>query len=150
MTAKLSTPGLDALKAWATGINGRYELQVIPESSDTADKLKWLKDAGRDFFQVTPSMEQAVVRFLRADLPAVLTGGGNLRAEQTLAKAADAAKATVVLRFENNGNDVQGMTALSPRYLAWKLAKGLPGLIGVAHETLRKAIKNSTFQWVKR
>lgn len=144
MSVKRSTPRLDGITSWVREIGATYRVHVEPDTPETAHKLAWLKKGGRDFLQETPALQQAVARYLKANVARVLTSGGNLRTAETLQVAGDAIKAHVLLRFAHGGNDVT-LAALSPAYAAYKRAAGLDPRIGVATKLLLDAIRASRF-----
>ncbi len=116
MTVTRSTPNLDRLLADLSRLKGAvFEIRGLSKLSEI--KLATLKRDGRDFIQVTPAMEQQVVRFMRG----ALSGGARLSINQLLSTVPRALKTFISLRLRNGGNDAKGrLRPLNPDYAAYK------------------------------
>lgn len=116
MTVTRRTPNLDNLLASLSRLRGAvFEIRGISQLSKI--KLATLKRDGRDFIEVTPAMEQQVVRFMRG----ALSGGARLSINQLLSTVPRAIKTFISLRLRNGGNDVRSrLRPLSRDYAASK------------------------------
>lgn len=116
MTVTRKTPNLDNLLTSLSRLRGAvFEVRGISELSKL--KLATLKRDGRDFIEVTPAMEQQVVRFMRG----ALSGGARLSINQLLSTVPRAIKTFISLRLRNGGNDVRSrLRPLSRDYAAYK------------------------------
>lgn len=124
------TPKLDKAQQLMRDMQGRW--RIVPRvSSDSSDKLGWLAARDRDFLQVTTSMEQSCVRFVRAEL----SFEPSASARKLLDAAAQGARAQVLLRFDRQGVDVR-LRPLTARYLARKVLLRLDRRIGIATRAL--------------
>jgi hypothetical protein len=143
VTVERKTPAFDALRNLAAQVGGTRVLRVdLPE--EEAVKLDNLVATGRPFTKVTPALQQAIVRYVRAQAGAVLTGAGNIRQDVFWRVAADAVKAHVLLRFRAQGNDVH-LRSLKPGYREWKALHGLDPRIGFATGALYRALESATW-----
>ncbi len=145
MSFKRSTPALDATIKAVNEIGGRYELRVEPARDEDASKLAWLASKGRNFLRITPSLQQSMVRFARAELAFEPT----MSARKLLDAAAQGAKAQVILRFTAQGNDVQ-LKPLTAAWLARKVAKGLDRRIGIATGALLNSLDSARWVLIRR
>lgn len=145
MTFTRSTPALDAAIKAVSELGGRYELRVEPAREEDASKLAWLANKGRNFLRITPSLQQSMVRFARAELAFEPT----MSARRLLDAAAKGAKAQVILRFTAQGNDVQ-LKPLTAQWLARKVAKGLDSRIGIATGELLQSLDSARWVLIRR
>ena len=118
------------------------EVSAVPEglSQASKDKLEHLRLSGRDFFQVTPALEQAAIRYAKAAIQTALVGGKRLKKEQLWAAMAEGVGKQILLRFENGGNDAS-FIPLASSTLAQKSHKGQPATIGVATGKLESEMR---------
>jgi len=145
MSWKRSTPALDAAIKAISEIGGRYELRVEPAREQDASKLAWLASKGRNFLRITPSLQQSMVRFARAELEFQPT----MNARKLLDAAAQGARAQIILRFTAQGNDVQ-LRPLTAQWLARKVARGWDRRIGIATGELLNSLDSARWFLVRR
>jgi hypothetical protein len=142
---KRSTPALDAAIKAVNEIGGRYELRVEPARDEDASKLAWLAGRGRNFLRITPSLQQSMVRFMRAELEFEPT----MSARKLLEAGAQGAKTQVILRFTAQGNDVT-LKPLTAQWLARKVARGLDRRIGIATGELLNSLDSARWVLIRR
>lgn len=141
MPVERHTPQLDALLNLVQQLGGTRVITVNIPKRERA-KLTNLTRTGRPFLGVTQGLQQAVIRYVRAAAGDVLTRAGNIRQNAFWDVAADAVKSHVLLRFREQGNDVN-LKPLGPEYRAWKARHGYDTRIGFMTGDLYRALANA-------
>lgn len=110
---------------------------TVDVGQDSADKLEFLRRAGRDFFASTPELRN-VARKAAADAARGRAAG--LDARKVQYALVQAIRGHILTRFASNGGDVK-MAPLLRETIKRKLAKGQPSLIGIATRSLLNELR---------
>jgi hypothetical protein len=139
------TPQFDRIKRIIDGLGPEYELAAVGLPDPAAREIELLAAGGRDIRKVTPSLEQAALRYgLAAVQRALVEGTGDPTPEQLLAPIAEGAGKQLVLRVANQGNDL-AFRALAPSTVADKARHGYDTRMLVRKAYLLRALKAVTW-----
>lgn len=128
---KLDLKQLDAyianLEAMALGAS------AVPEglTQESKDKLEHLRLSGRDFFEITPQLALAAIRYAKVKIITLLTSGRKVSKQELWSAMADGIGKQILLRFSSGGNDAS-FVPLKSSTLANKSRHGQSSAIGVA------------------
>lgn len=137
MTAQLKLTKLEAAIHNLEQLAKEVELTPVGLTTESIDKLEWLRLSGRDFLAVTPSLQQAMVRYGKASVEQLIMSGRKYTTSQLLQPMADGGGKHFKLRFTSSGNDAS-FVPLKPSTLKSKARKGHPLDIGTDEGNLKK------------
>lgn len=114
-------------------------VDIVPVglTEESKTKLEHLRLTGRDFFEVTPNLQAAMVRFGKASVEQLIMSGRRYTVEQLYQPMANGAGKAILLRFSSGGNDAS-FTPLKASTIKAKLQKGHPKDVGVDSGDLKK------------
>lgn len=137
MTVTLKIDKLKAAIANLEVLARSVDIVPVGLTEESKVKLEHLRLTGRDFFEVTPALQQSALRFGRVAVEQMIMSGQRYTVERLLQPLADGAGKAILLRFSGGGNDAS-FVPLDPDYKASKTRKGQSSDIGVAKGGLKK------------
>jgi hypothetical protein len=137
VTVTLRIDQLNAAIANLEALARLVDIVPVGLSEESKTKLEHLRLTGRDFFEVTPALQQSALRFGRAAVEQMIMSGQRYTVEQLYQPLADGAGKAILLRFSGGGNDAS-FTPLKASTIKSKSKRGHPSDIGVDSGDLKK------------
>lgn len=132
MTVDIKDTVSPMLAGLISQLEGDYTIRVDVGGEETAGKIEWLKDGGRDFLKPTPQMAAEATKLAARVLDAEVRKAkatGHVDMTKVMQAIGEGAWAHVLIRFAGGKRDVP-MKSLTKAWLKRKAAAGKPSLIG--------------------
>lgn len=139
---------LEVAEKFFRALGDTVELRIeLPE--EDVEKAAHLAAQGRDFFEITPELSEAIIAAVQKKIDEDFEGYSSAPSVfEIMVVAAEAARDAFVERFDKqSGTGMSPLTELSRAWLLKKLREGKPSLIGQYTSDLRNntAVSRITF-----